>query len=411
MHTRELKAGTKTVGECGSPLGRYFPLVRGAVFLAAFSAALALPVLAPTQEKEEERETALRMAHLSPDAPEVDLYVDDELVEALSETSFASVSPYLPLPAGTRNVKVFPAGDDSQPLLEADVDLEGGDPYTLAAVGSVEDGSLAARLYEDDDTPPAGDDAKLRVVHVMPDVGPATVSIEGGEVLFALPGFSNASAYVEVPAGAHALQLRPAGTDQAASIPSLTLAAGESYTAFLVGRAADGSLHAVLAVDDAGGSRPLPDAGGRGEPRHEEPGTGAGAEVPEPPGPEGEFTPAPILSGELTPAGEAVDVSPGPFDEGAEPELFYEPSPVQHGSDEVSDPGTSTTGRKSRLYQEPVRARENADDRPEAQPAARDTREPAGDAQEAREPTGDASEVLKPARGGARTRGGGEPRR
>ena len=49
--------------------------------------------------------SGLRLAHLSPDAPLVDLVVDDEL--ALQDAAFSSVSGYLLLPAGEHELRVF----------------------------------------------------------------------------------------------------------------------------------------------------------------------------------------------------------------------------------------------------------------------------------------------------------------
>lgn len=62
---------------------------------------------------------------------------------------------------------------------------------------------------------------------------PARVTTPDGRSLLTLPSFSSASDYAEVPAGIFALQLRPAGADEAVLIiPGISLAQGETYTAF-----------------------------------------------------------------------------------------------------------------------------------------------------------------------------------
>jgi hypothetical protein len=255
VRARDLKTEPGTIEIGGGFSEGLSLLLRSLVFLAAFFATLALSVPALAQEEGRSREAMFRMANLSPDAPKMDVYVDDERVGTLSDVPFKTVSPYVPLPAGSRNVKVYPANNASDPLLEADVDLDGGVSYTLGAVGRIEDGSLAAKLYEDDNSPPAKGKAKLRMIHAVQDIVAVTAGVKGGEKnLFALPGFSNASDYAEVPAGTYALEVKVAGMDDVAfSIPDITLSAGEVYTAFAVGRATDGSLDIVLA-DRGGGT-------------------------------------------------------------------------------------------------------------------------------------------------------------
>jgi Domain of unknown function (DUF4397) len=63
--------------------------------------ALAAPALAQGTP-----EAQVRVAHLSPDAPNVDVSVNGEPVAALQNVPYGTVSPYLPLPAGSQRVTV-----------------------------------------------------------------------------------------------------------------------------------------------------------------------------------------------------------------------------------------------------------------------------------------------------------------
>lgn len=227
------------------------------VFLAAFAAALALAIPATTQERDDGETAMVRMAHLSPDTPKGDIYLDGEPVEALRGVPFGAVSPYLPLPEGAKKVEIYASGETprtSEPALAVDVALEGGGWYTLAAVGLLKDRTLAAKLYEDDASPPPRGEAKLRVVHAVPDVGAATVSAKGVEEvedpLFMLPDFANASDYAEVPAGTYTLELKLAGSKEPAmTVPNLVLSSEGIQTVFVIGQATDGSLGTVVATD------------------------------------------------------------------------------------------------------------------------------------------------------------------
>ena len=207
-------------------------------------------------------EAMVRVAHLSSDAPNVDVYVNGEPVPELLDVPYGTVSPYLPLPAGTQQVTVYAAGDTTTPVIDVPVELAGGAAYTVGAIGLVEDGSITAQVYEDDLTAPAAGNAKVRAIHASPDAGPVDIAA-GGDVL--VPGltYPDASDYAEVPADTYDIEVLAAGTNQAAiSAPDTDLADGTVYSAFAVGTAAAGNLELILVPDSMNGSATMPDTGG-----------------------------------------------------------------------------------------------------------------------------------------------------
>lgn len=250
MHTTGV--GTDGVSKVmRSPSGGQF---RGMQFLLGFVIAtlfFASPALAG------EDEAKVRMVHLSPDAPAVKVTVDGEEVEALSDVAYLDATPYLSLPSGPHDLAVYAAGDDladSEPVLEVTIEPEEGNSYTVAGVGLLADDTFGARLFEDDNEKPEEGKAKVRVVHAVPDVGPATVGVEDGPDLFTLPGCTNASNYVEVEDGTYTLDVIPSGADAPAfSLPDVSVEAGEVYTAFAVGQASGETLGAIFTADSRDG--------------------------------------------------------------------------------------------------------------------------------------------------------------
>ena len=195
----------------------------------------------------------VRVAHLAPDAPNVDVYVNGDPV--LTDVPYTTVSEYLSLPAGTQQVTVYATGDTTSPVLDTPVELAAGGAYTVAAVGLVADGSLSAQVYEDDLRSPASGNAKVRVVHASPDAGPVDVVPRGGQALVAGLTFPEASPYAQVPAGTYTLDVNAAGTNQTAlTVPDATLAAGGVYSAFAVGTVFADSLNVLLVQDNAAGT-------------------------------------------------------------------------------------------------------------------------------------------------------------
>ncbi|WP_254522299.1 DUF4397 domain-containing protein [Natrinema caseinilyticum] len=177
-----------------------------------------------------------RSAHLSPDAPNIDIYVDGELIR--EDVSYRTVSDYRDLEPGTYTIQVVPTGEDlAEAVLEKTVEVDDGD-YTAAAIGEVaaENQPLEALILEDDNSPVGPGTARVRVLHASPDA-PAVdvVAGENGDALFENVAFGE-SGYTEVPEGEYTLVIYPAG-DRETSVFEIdvSLAGGAVYSAFAIG--------------------------------------------------------------------------------------------------------------------------------------------------------------------------------
>jgi len=84
---------------------------------------------APTSGK-----AKLRAIHLSPDAPNVDVWVNGSKV--LTDVPFRAASAYLEVPAGATTVEITVAGTTTV-VLQANPTLSAGSIYTAAAVGTL----------------------------------------------------------------------------------------------------------------------------------------------------------------------------------------------------------------------------------------------------------------------------------
>ena len=116
------------------------------------------------------------MAHLSPNAPAVDVYVDG--AETLTDVPYGVISDYLELGAGDHQVQVYvsPADTSGDAVIDATVTVEEDGIYTVAAVGSADptdagtDAAIGALPIVEDFEDPAGTDtAMVRIVHASYD--------------------------------------------------------------------------------------------------------------------------------------------------------------------------------------------------------------------------------------------------
>lgn len=220
------------------------------LFALATAAALALACLGcdntdtPTGLPEGFAE--LRVAHLVPDAPAVDVWLNGRV--ALASIPYGDVTPYTGLSAGTYRVQVTPAGATSPVVIDAVVDLGNGVSYTVAATGLLGGGTLGPLVLVDDRTRSA--QAKVRFVHASPDAPAVDVAVAGGPVLFGDVAFNESDGYLAVDGGTYDLEVRVAGTSTVAlALPGVGLAGRTNYTVFATGRLSDGSLGALPVID------------------------------------------------------------------------------------------------------------------------------------------------------------------
>jgi hypothetical protein len=186
----------------------------------------------------------VRVAHLSPDAPAVDVYVNGSRV--VSGAAFKDVTGYLAVPAGSASIRVTPAGATSPAVIDATVSLGAGGTYTVAATGVL--ASIEPLVLEDDRGTTG--QAKVRFVHASPDAPAVDIAVTGGPVLFANVPFRQATAYPQVAPSTYNLEARPAGsTTVALRVEDVALNAGTNYTIFAVGLLSNGSLSALAVVD------------------------------------------------------------------------------------------------------------------------------------------------------------------
>jgi hypothetical protein len=195
----------------------------------------------------------LRVVHASPDAPNVDVLVDN--TAALTNVAYKAASTYLQVPSGSRNLKVRATGTTTV-VIDQTATLDQGSAYTVIATGRV--ASIAPLVLTDDQTNPAAGNVRVRLVHASPTAGNVDIYVTGptADITTATPtlanvGFRVASNYLEVPAGTYRVRVTPAGTKTVAiDVNNVALTAGQVRTAVAVDAPGGGApLGAILLAD------------------------------------------------------------------------------------------------------------------------------------------------------------------
>jgi hypothetical protein len=226
--------------------------LRSAIRRLLPAVALAFAIAAPAGAS---NHATVRVLHASPDAPAVDIYLDDAAVSALTDVPFATLSDYLDVPSGDHNVKVYATGTTTDPVIDVDVTLAAGTAYTIAATDAL--ASITPQVLVDDPSP-ACDSAQVRVVHLSADAPAVDIAPAGAtpdEAVVKNLAYPDASDYLALPGGSYDLEVRLAGeTTVALDLPGVTVEDCMAYSVFAIGSAADPSvggngLQVVVAVD------------------------------------------------------------------------------------------------------------------------------------------------------------------
>ncbi|HYO88155.1 MAG TPA: DUF4397 domain-containing protein, partial [Candidatus Limnocylindrales bacterium] len=177
----------------------------------------------------------VRVAHLAADAPNVDVYVNFQ--PALTDVPFNAISDWMTLPAGTYNVAVAPTGTSIGDAVIGPVDLPLAPNTwtTVAATGTIANGTLGAQVIPEDYSPLADGQARLTVVHMIEGAPAVNVNANGSAIVqnLAYPGTNgdNDGVYtLDVPAGTYAVTVTPfSGGDPLIDAGEVALEAGMHY--------------------------------------------------------------------------------------------------------------------------------------------------------------------------------------
>ena len=213
----------------------------------------------------------IRLAHLSPNTPAVDVYLysfgNSSAMIVLHHVAYGTVSPYESVPAGDYSVAMRAAGASatSQPVLSTSVTIVAGHAYTVAGMGP--ESGLRLQVLEDELTTPPGQ-ARVRVIQASLKQQVVHVTL-GSTVLASNLKFASVTSYQTVSPGTETVTVSSSGGKATSSV---TLAAG--------------TVHTLVVLDGASGLEVvnLEDASGMGKPPAGGVSTGFGGTAPHGPG-------------------------------------------------------------------------------------------------------------------------------
>lgn len=204
------------------------------LLMYALLGAMSILLMGCMHDDDDDPTAQVRVVHASPDAPDVDVLVNDTV--ELAGVPYKGVSAYLTVNSDNDpNFKVNAAGT-STTVINATPDLQENSQYTLLAVDEV--ANIEPLLITDDTSAPASGFLKVRVLHASPTapVVDVYVTAPGDDISMMSPtltgvDFKDYSDYLEIPEGDY--QIRVTGTTSKTPVydsGTVPLGAGVTYT-------------------------------------------------------------------------------------------------------------------------------------------------------------------------------------
>lgn len=189
----------------------------------------------------------VRALHASPDAPAVDIYVNDRLVaRGLRYREFTS---YVPIAGGLYNIKVYPAGTNANPVINKNVNIPPNSIFTVAATGMLKDIDLT--LIPEPPVKKQPYDTFLRFVQLSPNAQNVDLYLSNGNRLFTDVEYKEITDYIPIRPGVYEFQVKPTGTQNVIlTVPNANLRQGNVYSIYMIGlQNGNPSLQVLIPLD------------------------------------------------------------------------------------------------------------------------------------------------------------------
>jgi hypothetical protein len=196
----------------------------------------------------------LRLAHLSPNTPAVDVYLysvgKPTALVVLRHVAYGDESPYERVAAGDYTVAMRSAGaaPGSKPVLSTLVDVAGGHAYTVAGMGPLS--ALRLQVLSDQLSTPPGK-ALVRIIQASLLDKRVNVKV-GSQTLASALQFGTATNYVSVTPGTKTASVTSGG---AKASNQVSFAAGSIHTLVVLD---DPGHLSIQVLEDAAGSSAVP---------------------------------------------------------------------------------------------------------------------------------------------------------
>ena len=176
----------------------------------------------------------IRVLHASPNTPPVDVYANEKLI--VKDLTYKSFSQYIPVIPGNYNIKIYPTGNMTSPLINANVYIPENMVFNVAIIGNFPNISLYP--IPEPTTAQNFGQSCIRFIHLSLNAPSIDITLSDGTKLFNNISYKDITNYACLPSGTYTFQGSSAGTSNILfDIPNVKLDANNYYTIYTVGLA------------------------------------------------------------------------------------------------------------------------------------------------------------------------------
>ncbi|MFC9253130.1 DUF4397 domain-containing protein [Amycolatopsis thailandensis] len=165
----------------------------------------------------------IRVGHLSPKVPPVDIYFatfgkPEKVV--IRKAGYGAVTPYSSVTPGAYTVSMRPAdaAASSPPALSATIEIKEESAYSLLVFANGPGAGLRGELVQDDLTAPAAGNGRVRVVQGSAALTPVSVTGQDGKTVTNGATYGSTTPYTELPEGRWSLKMTSGGTTSESTV-------------------------------------------------------------------------------------------------------------------------------------------------------------------------------------------------
>lgn len=176
----------------------------------------------------------IRISNVAPGSPGLDVYANDDLL--IANISYKQISPYIPLLSGQYNIRIYPTGTTTNPLINTNIYIQENTAFNMAIIGKFPDISLLP--IQEPITAETFGRPCIRFAHLSPSAPAVDIVLAQGTKIFTDISYKGVTDYACFPPGTYTFHINATGTNNILyTIPNVTLAADTYYTLYLVGEA------------------------------------------------------------------------------------------------------------------------------------------------------------------------------
>ncbi|MTK12482.1 MAG: DUF4397 domain-containing protein [Clostridiaceae bacterium] len=189
----------------------------------------------------------IRIFNASPNSPALDIYANGNLI--VKDLAYKEFSQYLPVSSGNYNIKVYPSGQITNPVIDSNINIPANTVFNVAIIGTFPNISLYT--IQEPTTAQNFGRACIRFINLSPNSPAVDIKLSDGTNVFRNVGYKGITDYACIPPGTYTFIINLAGTENIVlTVPNVNLAPNTYYTIYTVGLVEKSpALEAVVAPE------------------------------------------------------------------------------------------------------------------------------------------------------------------